>query len=67
MANMTLSQPLPEHYFFVAQDSKLPNGGTILNERLSRRINRAGVLLRVLKRVRRYKPTAYAVEVHQFR
>ena len=51
----------------MAQDSQLPNGGTLLNERLSRRINRAGVLLRVLKRVRRYKPTAYAVEVRQFR
>ena len=67
MANMTLSQPLPKHYFFVAQDSKLPNGGTLLNDRLSRRIKRVGVLLRVLKRVRRYKPTAYAVEVRQYR
>ena len=67
MANMTLSQPLPKHYFFVAQDSKLPNGGTLLNDRLSRQINRAGVLLRVLKRVRRYEPTAYAVKVSQYR
>ena len=39
----------------------------MLNDRLSRRINRMGVLLRVLKRVRRDKPTAYAVEVRQFR
>ena len=67
MANMTLSQPLPKHYFFVAQDSKLLNGGTLLNDRLSRQINRAGVLLRVLKRVRRYEPTAYAVKVSQYR
>ena len=67
MANMTLSQPLPKHYFFVAQDSKLPNGGTLLNDRVSRRIERVGVLLRVLKRVRRYKPAAYAVEVRQYR
>ena len=62
MANMTLSQPLPEHYFFVAQDSKLPNGGTLRHDRLSRRIKRVGVLLRVLKRVRRNNPAAYGVE-----
>ena len=67
MANATLSQPLPKHHYFVACDSKLPNGGTLLAARLSRRIERVGVLLRVLKRVRRYKSTAYAVEVRQFR
>ena len=67
MADMTLSQPLPKHYFFVAQDSKLPNGGTLRHDRLSRRIKRVGVLLRVLKRVLRDKPTAYVVEVRQFR
>jgi len=67
MANLTLSQPLPRRYFFVAQDSKLLTGGTLLNDRVSRRIERMGVLLRVLKRVRRYKATAYAVEVLQYR
>lgn len=67
MANVTLPQPLPKRHYFVACDSKLPNGGNLLNARLSRRIERVGVLLRVLKRVRRDKPTAYAVEVRQYR
>ena len=63
MANVTLSQVLTSRHFFVAQDSKLPNGGTLLDDRLSRSIKRMGVLRRVLKRVRRTNPTAYGVEV----
>ena len=67
MASVTLSQVLPSCYFFVAQDSKLPNGATLLDDRLSRPIKRLGVLQRVLKRVRHYQPTAYAVKVRQYR
>ena len=63
MANVTLSQVLPSCYFFVAQDSKLPNGGALLDDRLSRPIKRKGVLQRVLKRVCRTNPTAYGVEI----
>lgn len=67
MANMTLPQSLPKRHYYVACDSKLPNGGKLLNARLSRPIERVGVLLRVLKRIRRYKPTAYGVEVRLYR
>lgn len=67
MANMTLSQPLPTRHFFVACDSRLPSGQTLVDGRLSRQIHRVGVLKRVLKRVRRDKPAAFAVEVRRYR
>ncbi len=67
MANVTLSQPLPKRFFYVARDYERTDGGTTFNGRLSRRIERVGVLLRVLKRIRRDTPTAYGLEVRQYR
>lgn len=67
MADMTLSQPLGTTFYFVARDTKLPNGGMLLDARLSRQIDRLGILRRVLKRVRRDVPNAYVVQVKHFR
>lgn len=53
--------------YFVTSDVKLPNGGTLLHARFSRPIERVGVLRRVLKRVRRHEPTAYAVQEKHYR
>lgn len=56
-----------KQYYLVVVDTKLPNGGTLLQDRRSRQINRVGTLLRVLKRVRRHMPKAYAIEAREFR
>ncbi|MBK5204068.1 MAG: hypothetical protein JJD98_01260 [Polaromonas sp.] len=54
-------------HYFVAVDTKLPNGGTLIHNRRSRRIERVGTLRRVLKRVRRSIPHAFAIEVRRYR
>lgn len=48
-------------YYFVTADTKLPNGGALKRFGCSRVIERLSVLRRVLKRVRRSIPEAYAV------
>lgn len=49
-------------HYFVAVDTKLPNGGTLIHDRRSRQIDRLSTVCRVLKRVRRSFPQAYAVK-----
>lgn len=56
-----------KHFYFVACDTQLPNGGTLLDDRRSRRIERVGILRRVLKRVRRNIPQAFYVQVTRYR
>jgi len=66
----TTSDDAPDptaRYFCVARDYPLPNGSTIVHDRISRRIDRRGILMRVLKRVRRWQSDAYAIEIAQFR
>lgn len=48
-------------HYFVTADTKLPNGGALKRFGCSRVIERLSVLRRVLKRVRRSIPEAYAV------
>jgi hypothetical protein len=60
-------QPLPKRFFYVARVYEHQDGGTVFDSRLSRRIERAGVLMRVLKRIRRDTPSAYGIEVRQYR
>ena len=56
-----------KRFYFVACDTVLPNGGTLLDDRLSRQIERISILRRVLKRVRRTIPQAFAVSVKRYR
>lgn len=53
--------------YFVARNTQMPNGGTLLDDRLSRQIERIGILRRVLKRVRRTIPQAFAIHVRRYR
>lgn len=48
---------------FVAQDRRLEDGRMLRGERLSRPLQRITVLKRVLKRIRRRNPAAYALQV----
>lgn len=48
---------------YVAQDRRLGNGAMLRGERLSRPLHRVTVLKRVLKRIRRRNPAAYALQV----
>lgn len=48
--------------YFVAQDKVLQNGQTVRDVPCSRPIHRLGILRRVMKRVQRRLPDAFAVE-----
>lgn len=63
----THHQRIEKHFFFVARDTHMTNGGTLLDDRLSRQIERVGILRRVLKRVRRTIPQAFAINVRRYR
>lgn len=49
--------------FFIAQDRRQANGRMLLGERLSRPLRRTSIAKRVLKRIRRHTPAAYALQV----
>lgn len=53
--------------YFVACDKALPNGRMLLDVPCSRPIHRIGILRRVMKRVQRHIPEAFAVERRFFR
>lgn len=46
----------------IAQDRRLEDGRMLLGERISRPLQRTSVAKRVLKRIRRKNPAAYAVQ-----
>lgn len=48
--------------YYIVQDCRLPSGGTLLGQRISRSMSRINVAKRVLKRVRRINPAAYVVQ-----
>lgn len=47
---------------YVAQDRRLEDGRMLLGERISRPLQRTSLARRVLKRIRRRNPAAYAVQ-----
>lgn len=47
---------------FIARDRRLEDGRMLLCERISRPLQRTSVAKRVLKRIRRKNPAAYAVQ-----
>ncbi len=51
---------------YIAHDRRLADGRTLIGERLSRPLHRASIAKRVLKRLRRRMPTAYALQVTTF-
>lgn len=53
--------------FLVARDVRLASGRTLRDVPCSRPIHRLGVLRRVMKRVQRHTPEAFAVERRFFR
>lgn len=53
--------------YFVARDLMTPSGKMFKDAPLSRLIKRVGILRRVNKRILRHYPTAFMVEVRQYR
>lgn len=53
--------------YYVAADRLLPDGRRLLHARLSRPLPELGTCRRVLKRVQRHQPDAYAVRVINLR
>jgi hypothetical protein len=57
----------PRRVYFVAVDSRQPNGQRLLNKPVSREVERVSVCRRVFKRLKRRIPDAFMVSVTQFR